>query len=267
MDGEFTEARDSSGNVLDQRFVKEKRTQACAELMRPEVRKLLDLPLHQKIRKTQEIIKEAIEKYSRVGIGFSGGTDSLVLLHIALPVISHDFPIIFVNTQHQFPETYDFINKIVKEWKLKNYHEVRSKTDNFEIMKEKYGLKTPEFTELCCAYHKIAPLKNAIDSLNLNAFISGIRGVEHEERAKESIFSPREGHFRVHPLLFWTSQEILDYVKMFEIECNPLYAEGYTSLGCIPCTEKNPDPMAHERAGRGIVRENIMERLRDLGYT
>ena len=54
---------------------------------------------------------------------------------------------------------------------------------------------------------------------------------------------------------------------MFDIECNPLYAEGYTSLGCVHCTEKNLDPNAHERAGRGVVREEIMERLRELGYT
>lgn len=267
MNGEVNDARDFEGNVLDEKFGKGRRTKACEELMRPEVRKLLDLPLHKKIRKSQEIMKETIEKYPRVGIGFSGGTDSLVLLHLALPIIPMDLPIIFVNTRHQFPETYEFIDKIVKEWKLKNYHEVSAKEDNFEKMKDKYGLKTPEFTEICCGYHKIAPLKNAIDSLNLNAFIAGIRGVEHEERAKESIFSPREGHFRIHPLLFWTSKDVLNYVEMFDIECNPLYAEGYTSLGCIPCTEKNPDPLAHERAGRGIVREEIMGRLRELGYT
>ncbi len=267
MDGEFIQAKDSLGNPIGERFLKENRTRTCEELMRPEVRKLLDLPLHKKIRVSQEIVKKAIEKYPKIGLGFSGGTDSLVLLHLALPVIPADMPIIFVNTGHQFPETYAFIDKVIKEWKIRNYHEVRAKEDKFEEMKNKYGLKTPEFTEICCGYHKIAPLKNAIDGLNLNAFIAGIRGVEHEERAKESIFSPREGHYRVHPLLFWKPEDAMDYVKMFDIECNPLYAQGYTSLGCVECTEKNPDPNAHERAGRGIVREEIMQRLRDLGYT
>ncbi len=266
-ENENIEVKDADGNIIEERFTKKKRIQACRDLMRPEVKELLDLPLHKKIRISQEIIKKAIDKYPNVGLGFSGGTDSLVLLHLALPIINEKVPVIFVNTQHQFPETYEFIKKVIKNWKIKNYHEVRAKEDKFEQIKEKYGLHTPEFTEICCGYHKIAPLKNAIDSLNLNALIAGIRGIEHEERAKESIFSPREGHYRVSPLLFWKSEDILEYVKMFSIEANPLYEKGYTSLGCTPCTSLNPDPNAHERAGRGIVRETIMQKLRDLGYT
>ena len=253
--------------MVEERFTKKNRVERCRNLMREEIRNLLDLPLSQKVRKSQEIIKEAIEKYPNIGLGFSGGTDSLVLLHVALPIIPKDFPIIFVNTRHQFPETYQYINKIISKWGLTNYKEVKSEENKFEAMKERFGFKTPEFTEVCCGYHKIAPLKKAIQDQKLDAFIAGIRGVEHEERAKESIFSPREDHFRVHPLLFWTPEDVLDYVKEHGVETNPLYEEGYTSLGCTHCTEKNPDPDAHERAGRGVVREDIMARLRELGYT
>ena len=267
MTEETKEVRNAEGEVIEERFTRESRNKVCADLMRPEVRVLMDLPLHKKIRVSQEILKKTIDKYQNVGIGFSGGTDSLILLHLALPIINDKNPVIFVNTGHQFPKTYEFINKIIKEWKIKNYHEVRAKVDKFEEMKEKYGLKSPEFTEICCGYHKIAPLLNAIQSLNLNAFVAGIRGIEHEERAKESIFSPRDGHYRVSPILFWTSEDVLEYMKMFDIPANPLYAEGYTSLGCTHCTDKNPDPGAHERAGRGVVRETIMEKLRELGYT
>jgi len=253
--------------MVDERYTKENRTQRCKDLMNKEIQKLLELPLHRKIRESQEIIKEALERYPTMGLGFSGGTDSVVLLHVALPIIPKNLPIIFVNTYHQFPETYDYINKIIKEWGLTNFHEVKAPEDKFEEMKKRFGFKTPEFTEICCGYHKIAPLKKVIEDLKLSAFMAGIRGVEHEERAKETIISPRDTHFRIHPLLFWTQEDVLNYVKEFNIETNPLYKKGYTSLGCIPCTELNPDPKAHERAGRGIVREEIMKRLRELGYT
>ncbi len=243
-----------------------KRTENCEELMRPEIKALLNLSLDEKIKKTKKIVEDAVKKYPKIGIGFSGGTDSLVILHLTLP-IKPDLPIIFVNTYHQFPETYDYIEKVKKEWGVKNFYEVKAEKDRFEEFKKKFGLKTSEFTEICCGYHKISPLKKAIADLGLNAFIAGIRGVEHEERAKETIFSPREDHIRVHPLLFWRQKDVLDYVKRYNLECNPLYAEGYTSLGCVHCTEKNPDPNKHERAGRGEVREKIMERLRNLGYT
>lgn len=252
---------------LAKRFPKGERTKRCEDLMRPEIRELLNLPLDEKIEKSKEIIRETLEKYPKVGLGFSGGTDSLVLLHLAKNIIPKDFPIIFVNTHHQFPETYKYIEEIISDWGFTNYHEVKAEQDRVQEFMEKFGAKTPEFTAICCEYHKIAPLMNAINDLKLDAFMAGIRGVEHEERAKEVIFSPRETHHRVHPILFWSQNDALEYVKKLGVKCNPLYAEGYTSLGCMECTEKNADPNAHERAGRGVVREEIMERLRELGYT
>ena len=253
--------------MVDEKYTKVNRTQRCIDLMSEDIKKLTELPLHKKIRKSQEIIRETIERYPTTGLGFSGGTDSVVLLHLALPIIPKDLPIIFVNTRYQFPETYKYIDEIINSWGLINFHEVKAPEDRLESIKEKFGFKTPNFTEICCGYHKIAPLKKAIEDLKLSAFMAGIRGVEHEERAKETIVSPRDTHFRIHPLLFWTQEDVLTYVKEFDIPCNPLYAKGYTSLGCTHCTEINDDPNAHERAGRGIVREEIMERLRDLGYT
>jgi phosphoadenosine phosphosulfate reductase len=246
----------------------EKRTANCENLMRPEAKKYIFLPLDKKVKKSQEVIKEALAKYPKIGLGFSGGTDSLVLMHLVLP-LKPEIPTVFVDTQHEFPETYEFINKVVKEWGLKNFTTVKAAEDKMEKMAERFGLKTADFTALCCGYHKIAPMMKAIGDFGFDAFFVGLRGVEHEERAKETFFSPRKNpeHIRVHPLLFWQKKDILDYVKLNNIECNPLYAQGYTSLGCTVCTEKNLDPNAHERAGRGAVREEIMKRLRDLGYT
>jgi phosphoadenosine phosphosulfate reductase len=247
----------------------EERTKNCENLMRPEAKALLDLPLDEKVAKSKEIMKEALAKYPKMGLGFSGGTDSLVLLHLALPIIPENMPIVFVDTQHEFPETYEFIKKVEKDWKLNNLITVKAEQDKLQEFIDKFGLKTPEFTTICCNYHKIAPMMKAIGDLGLDAFFVGLRGVEHEERAKETFFSPRENpkHIRVHPLLFWKRKDVLEYIKKNNVECNPLYAQGYTSLGCTVCTEKNLDPNAHERAGRGVVREEIMKKLRKLGYT
>ncbi len=255
--------------MVEKRFQKEFRTQKCEELMRPELRKLLDLPLNKKVEKSLEIIKEAKTRFKNIGIGFSGGTDSLVLLHLTLKVFPNTIHVLFADTQHDHQETYGFLEKIRKEWKLKNFHTFKASEDKVKEFINKYGLKTPEFTEICCEYHKIEPMRRGVEQLKLDALITGIRGVEHEERAQEILFSPREKpkHTRVHPLLFWRPQDALDYVKQNNIQCNPLYAQGYTSLGCMECTSKNTDPNAHERAGRGVARETIMKKLRDLGYS
>lgn len=242
-----------------------KRIKTCEGLMRPEIRPLLDIFLDEKIAKSLEIIKAALKIYPKIGVGFSGGTDSVVLLHLILK-IQPSIPVIFVDTQHEFQKTYKYIENFKNKYRL-NYYRVKADQNKFEEFKKKFGLKTPMFTEVCCNYHKIEPMMKAINDFGFDAFFVGLRGVEHEERAKETLFSPRETHIRVHPLLFWRKEDILEYVKRNRIECNPIYDEGYTSLGCIPCTEKNINPDAHERAGRGVVREEIMERLRELGYT
>ena len=255
--------------MVEERFQKKFRTEKCEGLMREDVKALLNLPLNEKIEKSKEIIKEALEKYGTVGVGFSGGTDSLVLLHLILKVAPKNIPILFANTGHQFPRTYEYIEKIKKEWGLENFNEFKPAENRFEEFKEKHGSLTPEFTEACCEYHKIAPMRQGVIDLKLDALITGIRGVEHEERAQETLFSPRESpkHVRVHPILFWKPADVLEYVKQENLPVNPLYAEGYTSLGCTHCTSINKDPDAHERAGRGAARETIMKRLRDLGYS
>ena len=251
--------------MVPKNFTKE-RTKICEDLMNSEARKLLDLPLNEKVAKTQEIIKEALEKYPKIGLGFSGGTDSLVLLHLTLP-LKQDLPVVFVNTRQEFPIMEKFIEEVRGEWGIKDFHEVKAEKNKLHDFIEKYGLKTAEFTTECCNYHKIAPMIKAIGDFGFEAFFVGLRGVEHEERAKETFFSPRENHIRVHPLLFWRQEDVLGYVKQNNIRTNPLYNQGFTSLGCTICTEKNLDPNAHERAGRGKVREEIMQHLRDLGYT
>jgi len=216
--------------------------------------------------KSNEIIEEALRRYKKIGVAFSGGTDSLVLLHLVL-AYKPDIPVIFVNTYHQFPETYEFVREIKEKWNL-NLYEFKAERNRYVEFKEKYG-DSKDFYIQCCLYHKIQPLLNGIKELGLDALFVGIRGVEHEERAKEKVFSPRDNppHTRVHPLLHWTRQNVLDYVMFYDLPTNPLYRIGYTSLGCFPCTQPNPDPSKHERFGRARVREAHMRVLREAGYT
>ncbi len=218
------------------------------------------------IPESLEIIKEARRRFKRIGLGFSGGSDSVVLLHLTRQYIP-DIPVIFVNTYHQFPETYDYIKRIVSEWNL-NFYEYKAEEDKYDEFIKKYP-KREDFIRECCLYHKITPMLKAIEDLKLEAFLVGLRGIEHPERAKEKYFSPRKNppHVRVHPLLKWTREDILDYLAFYNLPINPMYEKGYTSLGCIPCTKPNPDASKHERFGRDQIRERIMKVLREAGYT
>jgi len=244
------------------------RTQRCEELMIPEARAQLDLPLEEKEKKAKEMMREAFKKFKNVGLGFSGGSDSVVLLHMALQV-KPDIQTVFSDTQHEFPETYTYIEDLRKDWQLLKHTSVMAPANKEKEFEKQFGVKTAEFTTTCCQYHKIAPLMKAIADFGFDAFLVGLRGVEHEERAKETFYSPRHNpdHIRVHPMLSWRKDDVIAYLKKYNLKVNPMYAKGYTSLGCTICTSPNLDPNAHERAGRGVVRETIMKKLRDLGYT
>ncbi|MBI2048843.1 MAG: phosphoadenosine phosphosulfate reductase family protein [Candidatus Liptonbacteria bacterium] len=261
----------SKNNIRDSEPSEEEfgagRTQRCIDLMRPEVRALLGIPLKEKIKRTEKIIQQTIEEYKNPGIGFSGGADSEVMLHIAMGV-RHDWPILFVDTRYEFPETFDFVAKLRKDWDFEHFTMVRAGTDRVDEFKRKYGAGTPEFTLEFNKWHKIEPLVRGIRQLGLDAFLGGIRGVEHEERAQEQFFSPRQDppHTRVHPLLFWTRDDVQTYLRDRELPHNPVYDKGYTSLGSTLDTTPNKNPGMHERAGRGVARERIMKQLRSLGY-
>lgn len=220
-----------------------------------------------KIEHAQDIIKKSLD-LGRVGIGLSGGSDSVVVLSLALEIM-WDIPVIFVDTNYQFPETYKYIEKLRDEWDL-NISVYKAKEPKYEYFIDKYGKDTKDFYYYCCMYHKIEPMMRAIREMKLKGFIVGIRGVEHPERAKEEEISYKidldPPHYRIHPILKWRQQDVIDYMTLYNILVNPLYDKGYTSLGCTYCTKPNPNPRSHERAGRARKRELIKHKLKKEGY-
>jgi len=213
-----------------------------------------------------EIIETAYEKFKHLGVAFSGGSDSLVVLDL---VYNYDprVKVLFVNTLNQFPETYDYIERIKRMYCL-NLVEVKPPENRALEILEK-GNYSPEAIFECCNYHKIQPFLKGIKQLGLDGIFVGIRRVEHEERAKETYFSPRKNppHTRIHPILDWSRDDVLDYISFYNLPTNPLYDKGYTSLGCVHCTKPNPNPDVHERLGRDQRRERIQKVLREAGYT
>jgi len=221
-----------------------------------------------KIEASEKIIKKAIKNYKPTAIAFSGGSDSLVILNLSLPYY-WDIPVIFVDTHYQFPETYKYIDYLEKEWNL-NLFRFKAEKPRYDDFLSKYGEDTEDFYFNCCMYHKISILMKSIKDLNLKSLIVGIRAVEHPERAKETYISYKENldppHFRIHPILDWTRQDIIDYTLLFSLPINPLYKKGYTSLGCIYCTKQNPNPRMGERYGRARKRELIKRKMKEEGY-
>ena len=102
----------------------------------------------------------------------------------------------------------------------------------------------------CCEVRKVHPTRRVLSGLD--AWITGLRRDQYTTRASvETIEVDAEhgGIAKINPLARWTEAQVWDYVRAHDVPVHPLYAQGYTSIGCVPCT-RPVAPGESARAGR-----------------
>ena len=259
--------------------------------------------LKDKEEKSIYIIREAYELFGDVGLLWSLGKDSAVLLWLAKKAFLGQvpFPVIHIDSGFEFKELLKWREETAKKLGL----DLRIASPNppkIEMLNDKFNF---------FHYHKTVPFLNFVQDNNLKAVYLGIRSDEHGIRAKEQYFSirnqrgeldftnqpvsvwdfypqklPQGFHFRVHPLLHWNEVDIWEYINDQKVPVPDFYFSKngyrYRSLDCEPCCHpikseaktikqiiaeiKNSD--TYERQGRDQDKEDPrgMEKLRALGY-
>jgi len=252
------------------------------------------------------ILREAFNRLDRIGLLWSIGKDSNVLLWLVRKAfLGHvPFPVIHVDTHHKIPEMIEFRDRVARDWNLPLV--IGANQAALES-----GMGPEQGRVECCTALKTQGLKQVVADLKLTGVIAGIRRDEEGTRAKERVFSPRSEtaewdvkdqppefwdqfktdfppgtHLRIHPLLAWTELDVWRYIRRESIPLVGLYfsqnGKRYRSLGCAPCTspiESNASSVDEiiaelettrtaERAGRAQDRasEDAFERLRVGGY-
>jgi len=103
---------------------------------------------------------------------------------------------------------------------------------------------------LCCEARKVTPLNRALGQFD--AWISGLRRSQSSSRSgtpKVEIDHAHDHMTKLNPLAEWTYEQVWDYIKANDVPHNALYDQGYTSIGCAPCT-RAIEPGEDIRAGR-----------------
>jgi len=149
--------------------------------------------------------------------------------------MKRDIPVIAVLTDTEFPETFQYRDKLLKKWKL-NYHEFTFQ-NNLES-----GL------EECCRTAKVTKFVEALQPYD--CWFSGIRLDEGITRNNFQEVEEKGGLVKVNPLLYFTEKDIWRYIALCRIPVNPMYKKGYRSLSCKLCSVKEKDESEPERAGR-----------------
>ena len=100
---------------------------------------------------------------------------------------------------------------------------------------------------LCCDIRKSRPLARGLSGVA--AYFTGLRRAQAKSRAAIDVFDRSGASVKISPLADWTTEDVARYTLEHALPEHPLYADGYTSIGCDPCTR----PVVageDERAGR-----------------
>lgn len=191
------------------------------------------------------VIREVYAQFENIGLLFSGGKDSIVLTHLAKKAFypaQIPFPLVHIDTEHNFEETINFRNNFVEEMNVRLVvGSVQQSINEGRVVEDKGANTNRNILQT-------TTLLDTIQAHNFDALMGGARRDEEKSRAKERFFSHRDDfgqwnpknqrpelwdlfngekqtgeHFRVFPISNWTEKDIWNYIKHENINLPSLY--------------------------------------------
>jgi phosphoadenosine phosphosulfate reductase len=195
----------------------------------------------------EDVLRWAYELYgSDMCLTCSWQRQSSVLVHM-VSELGLDIPVVELDTELFFKETYDTRDRLVERYGLRlERPEVISVAA--QAVQEGHNLWERD-PDRCCHIRKVEPLERALEPYK--AWVTGIRREQGLTRAtaQKVEWSERYGVWKIQPIVDWDSKRVQAYIYVNEIPYNPLHDAGYPSIGCIPCTRPVLEG-EDERAGR-----------------
>jgi phosphoadenosine phosphosulfate reductase len=178
---------------------------------------------------------------------------SSALVHM-VSELGLDIPIVELDTQLFFKETYETRDRLVQRYGLQLIQ------PRVLSVAEQHAQEGPNLWERdpdrCCHIRKVEPLQRALKGFD--SWVTGIRREQALTRAdaQRVEWSERYQVWKIQPLVDWDAKRLQAYIYVNEIPYNPLHDVGYPSIGCIPCTR--PVVVGEdERAGRWTGADKI----------
>ena len=226
------------------------------------------------------VLREVAAQFQKPVILFSGGKDSILMAYLAVKAFypaKVPFPLLHIDTGHNFPETIKFRDDLVEKYGFRLIvGSVQESIDRGEIVEEKGINASRNFLQT-------SVLLNSLEEGKFDAAMGGGRRDEEKARAKERFFSHRDEfgqwdpknqrpelwsqyngkrnmgeHFRVFPISNWTELDVWQYLALEKVPLPSLYfahtrsvfeREG-TLLADSPFIEKKPTESAFEKEVR-----------------
>ena len=191
------------------------------------------------------VIREIASQFESPALLFSGGKDSIILTHLAKKAFypaKIPFPLVHIDTGHNFPETIKFRDDLVNELGVNLIVGLVQESIDKGLVKEETGADASRNSL------QTATLLETLEVNKIDGAMGGARRDEEKSRAKERFFSHRDEfgqwdpknqrpelwnlfngrknygeHFRVFPISNWTEMDVWEYIKLEKIELPSLY--------------------------------------------
>jgi phosphoadenosine phosphosulfate reductase len=203
----------------------------------------------------QELVRHFLSnREQRACITCSFQAEDMVVLHL-LRNLQPDIPVLFLETGYHFPEVYAYRDRMAQEWQLNLVNlQARSSVEEQEAAHGKLYETAPD---RCCHLRKVEPLFRGLQPFDV--WFTGLRREQSPTRANLALVEPNalpsgKKITKVSPLAFWTWKDVWRYLSEQQIPALPLYDQGYSSIGCRPCTSMPLNP-GDLRSGRWAGRK------------
>lgn len=183
----------------------------------------------------QAILRWAVERFApRFTMATAFGPEGMTLIHM-LAEIAPDTPIFNLDTGYQFAETLELRERVKRRYGI----EVELKRPELSVEEYEAANGGPVYKtdpNRCCFERKLKLLHEAAEGMD--AWASAIRRDQSPDRARASIigWDKKFRLVKVNPLSNWSKNDVWKLILDHDIPYNPLHDQGYSSIGCWPCT-------------------------------
>jgi phosphoadenosine phosphosulfate reductase len=202
----------------------------------------------------QDVLAWGLERFApRISLSTAFQADGAVLLDM-LYELDPNVRAFSLDTGRTPPETYDHVEELRERYPELKLELLSPDAATVSAMVNRHGpnlfYRSVENRLLCCQVRKVQPLQRHLASLD--AWITGLRRDQWATRSdirKIEIDHDHGAIVKLNPLAEWSEEEVWEYARERDLPTHPLYAKGYTSIGCTPCTR--PTKAGEDlRAGR-----------------
>lgn len=187
----------------------------------------------------------------------SFGIQSAVMLHMVTS-ISANIPVVLIDTGYLFPETYLFIDSLVKRLDLDLivYRPLLSPAWQEARNGRLWEMGIDGLDEYN-RFNKIEPMQRAKKQLNAHTWFAGLRRIQSRSRENKPILEiAKDGGYKVHPIIDWTNRDVHEYLRKHNLPYHPLWEKGYVSIGDTHTSRPlDTDMLEEETRFLGLKRE------------